>query len=97
MAEPTSDKGVIAVLLDRFANDRLPRTIALKKRMDEGHRLGEWEIAFLEDVLEDANRVMPLVDRHPEYQELAAKAIGLYQQITEQALENEKAKKPSSY
>ena len=33
----------------------------------------------------------PLLDRHPEYQELAARMMSLYHAITTQALANEQA------
>ena len=31
-----------------------------------------------------------LVDKHPEYQDLYARAVHLYKEITQKALENEK-------
>jgi hypothetical protein len=31
------------------------------------------------------------VDRHPEYQELVSRAIRLYKEITDKAMENEKS------
>jgi hypothetical protein len=48
-------------------------------------------VAFLEEVFSDSNKIKPLLDRHPEYQELAARIVGLYKDITEKALENEKS------
>jgi hypothetical protein len=33
---------------------------------------------------------MPLVDKHPEWQTTASRAISLYKEITEKALANEK-------
>lgn len=38
---------------------------------------------------EDANTIKPLLDRHPEWQELAARMVHLYKEITETALKNE--------
>ena len=35
--------------------------------------------------------VKPLIERHPEHQELVGKLFGLYREITEKALANEKA------
>jgi hypothetical protein len=43
-------------------------------------------------VLEDANSVQALVERHPEYQALATRVIGLYDEITRKAVENEQTK-----
>ena len=50
----------------------------------------ETDIAFLSRVLEDTKEIQPLLQRHPEYKELVAKAIHLYHEITEKGLANEK-------
>lgn len=60
--------------------------------MDGGETLDEFDIEFLEQVFKDAQSIRPLVERHPEWQDLAAKMMGLYKEITDKALENEKAK-----
>lgn len=89
MTEPSKDEGVIAVLLERFEKQRLPRALRLKEKVDGGEKLSAEDLAFLKDVLRDAGHVKPLVDKHPEYQDLVAKALHLYHEITEQALKNE--------
>ncbi len=90
MTESSEDIGVILALVERFTEQRLPKATALKARVEQGERLSEHDIAFLDEVFRDANRIMPLVDKHPEWQPLAARAISLYKEITEKALENEK-------
>ena len=87
----TSDAGVIQVLAEQLENKRLPRALSLKEKVDGGETLDDSDIAFLERVFEDASAVGTLVDRHPEWQDLAAKMIQLYKEITDKALENEKA------
>ena len=42
-------------------------------------------------MFDDCTRLKPLLDRHPEYQELAARMMSLYHAITTQALANEQA------
>ncbi len=91
MSESEKDAGVMAVLIERFEQQRLPRALDLKKKVDDGGRLDEWDTAYLEEVLQDAEAVRQLVDEHPEYQDLYARAVHLYKEITEKALENEKA------
>ena len=83
------DDGVIAVLLERFNVQRLPRVLQLKEKVDSGEKLNDFDIAFLEEVFKGASEIFPIADRHPEYQDLMAKAIRLHHEITEQALKNE--------
>ena len=90
MSKAAEDIGVIIALVNRFTEQRLPKVIAVKERVELGECLSEYDIKFLDEVLKDANRIMPLIDKHPEWQPLALRAISLYQEITEKALENEK-------
>jgi hypothetical protein len=91
MSESSQDLGLITVLLERLETQQLPRALALKARVDRGERLYDTDIAFLEEVFADAGKVKPLLDRHPEYQDLAARLVSLHREITAKALENEKA------
>jgi hypothetical protein len=90
MTESSKDTGVILALVERFTKQRLPRAIALKEKVEKGECLSKRDIAFLDEVFKDANRNMPLIDKHPEWQTLAVRAISLYKEITTRALENEK-------
>ena len=80
------------VLLQRFEHERLPRALGLKEKVDQGEPLNDIDIAFLDEVFEDARRLKPLMDRHHEYNRLVSQTIHLYKTITEKALENEKQK-----
>ena len=90
MSKAAEDFGVIVALVNRFTEYRLPKVIAVKERVDLGECLSEYDIKFLDEILRDANRIVPLVDKHPEWQPLTTRVIGLYKEITEKALENEK-------
>ena len=90
MTEPSKDAGVIQALAERLEKLRLPTALALKEKVDRGEPLNQFDIAFLDEVFEDATRIKPLLDQHPEWQELAARMTHLYHEITAKALENEK-------
>ncbi len=89
MAESTDDTGVILALLERFETQRLPMALALKEKVDRGETLDDIDTGYLEEVFKDAMQVQTLIDRHPEYQELYARAVHLYKEITDKAMENE--------
>jgi hypothetical protein len=78
-------------VVERFQNQRLPRAQAIKTKVDGGALLSDEDMAFLKRVLEDAQYIKPYVDKHPEWQSLASRAMSLYKEIMDKALENEKA------
>lgn len=91
MIESSKDAGVILALAERFQKERLPRALALKERVDKGEVLSDLDIAFLEEVFQDARHIQPLLDQHPEWQALAGRAVHLYKEIMDKASENEAA------
>jgi hypothetical protein len=92
MDESDRDAGTIQTVLDRLQKFRLPRALAIKARVDAGEPLDNNDMQFLKLVLEDASSAQGLAARNPEYQALVARMIGLYDEITRKALENEKTK-----
>ena len=95
MAESTDkEAGVIQALVERLEKQRLPMALALKEKVDQGGLLNEADIAFLEEVFAGSAQLKPMLDTHPEWQDLAARMIGLYGEITAKALENEQGAKP---
>ena len=91
MSKSSKDTGVMAVLVERFEKQRLPRALALKEKVDRGEVLDKSDIEFLEQVFEDSQHIGALVDRHPEWEPLVARAARLYKEITDKALSNEEA------
>lgn len=89
MTESEKEAGLIQVLAMRFETQRLPRALALKKKVDRGERLNDLDMAFLEEMLSDTARIKPMIDRHPEWQKVFIQASGLYQDIMSKARENE--------
>lgn len=86
------DAGTIQVILERLEKFRLPRALAIKARVDQGEPLHEDDVQFLKRVFEDAHSAQTLGAQHPEYQALIVKVVGLYDEITRKALENEQRK-----
>lgn len=93
MDKNEKEQGIIFALVERFQNQRLPRTLAIKERVEAGEVLTDEDLRFLEEVNKDARSMEPLVERNPKWLELYTKAVHLHKEITEKALENEKAKK----
>jgi hypothetical protein len=85
------EAGVIQALAERLEKIRLPMALKLKEKVDQGGLLNESDIAFLEDVFTNSAKLKPLLDTHPEWQDLAARMLRLYNEITARALENEQA------
>jgi hypothetical protein len=90
MTDTSHDPGVIHALVERLNTQRLPRALDLKKKVDAGETLGEYDMNFLEGVFRDTETLRPLMDRHPEYHQLVANVIKLYKEILDKAMENER-------
>jgi hypothetical protein len=90
MADLTSDAGTLQALLDRLVKVRLPRTMEIKQRVERGQRLSDIDIAFLKEVLEDANTAQRYIVRNPEFRTVASGLVELYEEIVHKAVDNEK-------
>lgn len=93
-ASTDKEAGIIQALAERLEKQRLPMALKLKEKVDQGGLLNEADIAFLEEVFAGSAQLKPLLDAHPEWQELAARMLDLYGEITAKALENEQGAKP---
>ena len=83
-----SDEATEKALVDRL-NDRLPRVLELKERVDRGARMSDADIAFLKEMVDDAQRSQSFIARHPDLHQLAGEVVSLYAQIMQKAMENE--------
>ncbi len=84
------DTGLLFVLIERLEKQRLPRLLALKDKVNGGDALDEFDLDFLETMMTDARSALPLISRHPEYQDLTSRIVSLYADITEKDLLLEK-------
>ena len=89
MTESSKDAALIQVLVERLEKIRLQVALELQEKVDRGEVLNDLDIEFLEEVLGDVGQIKPLIDRHPEWQDLTARMASLYSDITTKALENE--------
>jgi hypothetical protein len=92
VSDSSKNIGVLTVLAQRLVDERLPRALALKKKVDLGEVLEDRDIEFLEKVFNDARMIAPITNQNPQYQDIAARMVQLYKEITEKALENQKAR-----
>ena len=65
----------------------------MKERVDKGGLLNDLDLAFLEQVVKDAGQIRPMMQKDPRVLEVAGRMVQLYKEITEKALENQKAGK----
>lgn len=96
MPDPNEDDGVIQVLLKLLTEDRLPRTLRIKERVDQGETLNEFDLEYLDEILDEAEQAHDLACSHAELQPLVSKLSDLYSEITKKALDNERGSTPES-
>jgi len=92
MGQKEKDRGVLLVILKRFNKQRLPRALALKKKVDAGELLNEYDYKLIKKVLKDEKKTRSLIERNPEYKDLMAKILNLWNEIIQKDLENLKRK-----
>lgn len=97
MAELSVEDGVLAAMEEDFVKHKVPRILDIKEKLTGGATLDNWDIEFLEEAFNDALRVRPVVNHHPELQAMYGRVVSLYREIMELAQRNEQsgAAKPS--
>ncbi|VUD48001.1 hypothetical protein TDB9533_01142 [Thalassocella blandensis] len=83
------DLGLVETHLDKINHVVLPQALSLKMKVDDGARLNEFDIEFLEEVMEYHKTVLRTFDHHPELKQLSSQLSSLYTHIVEQGTQNE--------
>jgi hypothetical protein len=90
MVDQQDEAGVVQAVVTRLEQQVLPQALDIKRKVDAGETLNEFDTDFLEEALQNLRRDGPYVKDHPQWEELYSRMIDLYDQITRKALENEK-------
>jgi len=88
MTSGRDKEGIMIALVERFEKQRLPRIMDIKAHVDQGGTLREDEMAFLEQVMEDAQHNVHQLEDIAECQHLFVKLVRLYEEIIGKAAEN---------
>ncbi len=85
-------EGVEEAVLEQFVEHTLPIVMEIKEHVDAGKALTEGELEIMDRLIHRAHNFGPIAYEFPELQSLIAKIIDLYEEITEEALDNEQHK-----
>lgn len=89
MDKKEEDRATLTAVVNRFNKWRFAQAKDIKERLERGEPLTERDLQFLGRVFEASKQIMPIIERNPEYQELASKVISLIHEISQLALNNE--------
>lgn len=90
-----TDLGLVEAHLDKINHFILPEAIALKQKADRGEALNDFDLEFLEEVMEYHKSVLRTFEHHEELKSLSAQLSALYNHIVAQASSNEENKNSS--
>ena len=90
MKIPKEELGIVTAMLERYTKQRLPRLLEMKERLDRGEKLDDHDMEFLDMIERDRVQTLAVAKRHEDLHEIAMKAINLYHEITQKALQNER-------
>ena len=90
MDQEEKDAGTISALMIRMTKSRLPRAHRLLEKVNDGSKLSDSDIEFLNRVFDDSRSNQSLFTRNPEFGELMSRFIDLYSEIVTKAFDNEK-------
>ena len=83
--------GIVQAVLKDFNENKLPRVLDIKRRVDNGEKINSDDINLLDDLIEMSQGSEKFVEDHPDFAELIVRAADLYHYISSKALEIEKS------
>ncbi|MCP3852882.1 MAG: hypothetical protein GY694_22040 [Gammaproteobacteria bacterium] len=86
----SKDEMVLEVLLERFEKQRLPRLLDIDAKLEQGNKLDDYDLQFLEEVFSDTQENKHYLQAADEdLKQLFMSVLKLYHSITQKALKNE--------
>lgn len=85
------DEATLATLVESLNTSRLPRAKRMLERLDSGEKLSDEDIEILRLEYDEFMKDWTLIERNPDYRDLATRYVELYTVIIERALANEQA------
>ena len=90
ISEHEAHLGTVICTFQHAAHSQIPRLKRIKSSVDMGYRLTDWQIRFIDHVMQDTRKLAFEFDEHPEIQGIYSSIVKLYHDITAQALLNER-------
>lgn len=90
MTLPYNDEGTIEAIILHMIMHILPEALAIQKKLNNNQRLNDIDVAHLNNFLIYTRKVLPNIQRHPDYGHFISKLILLHKEMIEQSLEKEK-------
>ncbi len=86
----SKDEMVLEALLERFEKQRLPRLLDIDAKLEQGNKLDDYDLQFLEKVFSDTQENEHYLQAADEdLKQLFMNVLKLYHSITQKALKNE--------
>lgn len=89
MDQTEEDRRTLAALLKRNNETNYPRARLIKQHLEEGQTLSGSDLTFLHRVIDHGDEALALIQRNPDFQELATKSIAFYNELLQLAIDNE--------
>ena len=87
---------IFSVTLLNFERGRAHRAYSLLDKVNSGELVDSFDLAFLDQIFAETHTLIPMFARHPEYHDVTGQILGLCEEITHKAFENEISQSPAN-